>query len=135
MKKIFTFISPISTYFVLYNTSFAASACSFVGVQTFKVLVETLIRCLLTPVAGLLVSLAVIFFLYGVFKFISAEESEQIRSEGKEFMFWGIVGIFVMVSLWGLVGVLQNTFMLDTGASIDRTIQDNVSPVDRSGTV
>jgi hypothetical protein len=32
-------------------------------------------------------------------------------------MIWGIVGIAVMVSVWGLVSILQGVFGLDNGAN------------------
>jgi hypothetical protein len=37
-------------------------------------------------------------------------EIEEKRKAGKSFMIWGLIALFVMVSIWGLVGVLSNTF-------------------------
>lgn len=125
--KLAVFFSSILMYFTLYSTSAAqileprfsidggssagsGQICSFVGIQNFKGLVTTLIGCFITPIAYLLVSTSIIVFTYGVFKFIRAEGDG--KAAGREFMFYGIIGIFVMVSLWGLVNVLQNTFRL-----------------------
>jgi hypothetical protein len=36
-------------------------------------------------------------------------ENEEARKEGKKVIIFGIVGLFVMVSVWGLVNILQET--------------------------
>ena len=52
----------------------------------------------------LVVGLALLAFFWGVAQFIWGGEDK--RDEGKQKMIWGIVGLFVMVSVWGLVGFL-----------------------------
>ena len=114
MKKIVTFISPIATYFILFSTSFAASgSCNFGNIQNFKDFVSKIISCFLNPIVSLVVSFSVVIFLFGVFKFISSESGGEGKNDGKSFMFWGIIGIFVMVSLWGLVNIFKSTFSLN----------------------
>lgn len=36
--------------------------------------------------------------------------NEEKRKQGKQYMIWGIIALFVMVSIWGLVAILTNTF-------------------------
>jgi hypothetical protein len=69
----------------------------------------TIIGGILSPLVPFLVGLAVVIFIYGVITTIFSEGGEK-KEDGKKFMFWGIIGIFVMVSMWGLVTILQNTF-------------------------
>lgn len=57
----------------------------------------------------LLISIAVVWFVWNVFQF-SIAGSEEKKAAAKSGMIWGIVGIFIMVSIWGLVGILQSTF-------------------------
>ncbi|MEX0935108.1 MAG: pilin [Candidatus Paceibacterota bacterium] len=71
----------------------------------------------------LIFALAILFFLWGVFNFIFINQNNpEKREEGKKFMIWGIMSIFVMVSLWGIVNLLSNTFF---GATPDG-LRDNV---------
>ena len=56
----------------------------------------------------ILISLAVLFFLWGVFKYIKGDAAA--KAEGAKNTLWGIIGIFVMVSVWGLVRILTSTF-------------------------
>ena len=72
------------------------------------------LTCLLGKyVMPLLVSLAVIGFVWGVIQFFLFQENEEKRKKGKEFIVWGLIALFVIVSVWGLVGVLTATFGLD----------------------
>jgi hypothetical protein len=87
-------------------------SCGGGGPRTFcDLIVNTIIGGVLTPIITLIVSGAVVVFLWGVFKFIKSEGKE--KEAGKDMMVWGIVGIFVMVSVWGLVNILRGTFNLD----------------------
>lgn len=58
----------------------------------------------------LVVALALLFFLWGVAKFILNANNEEKRGEGKSVMMWGIVALFVMLFVWQIVNVLANTF-------------------------
>ena len=61
-----------------------------------------------------LIALAVIYFLWGVGKFIKNADNETERETGKKFMIYGIIGLFVIVAFWGIVQVLINTFGTDS---------------------
>lgn len=59
----------------------------------------------------LVFSIAFIVFLWGIFNFfIAGGADEEKREKGKQFMIWGFVGFFVMVSVWGIVNLLVSTF-------------------------
>lgn len=71
-----------------------------------------LINSVLVPV---LFAVSFIMFLYGVAqKFIF--NSDKASSDGRNLVLWGVVGFAIMISLWGLVNIVSNTFGL-TGAS------------------
>src|SRR5690349_7696620 len=67
----------------------------------------------LNAVVPIIVSLAIVYFLVYVFRYAVAGGDEE-KEAAKKGMFWGIVAIFVMVSVWGLVNILRGTFNLDT---------------------
>ncbi len=77
-----------------------------------------LINSVLVP---LLFAIAFIVFLYGIAKtyIFSAGEPEEV-SKGHKLVLWGLIGFVVMISLWGLVNVVANTFGL-YGASAPHT--------------
>jgi len=109
MKKIIYIIFP-TIISVLAIPVLAAPQTTFAGLIN-----ETIIKGILGPLVPLLISLAVVIFLYGVIVLIFSEGGEK-KEEGKQYMLWGIIGIFVMVSVWGLVNLLKGQFGLDNVA-------------------
>lgn len=83
--------------------------------SNIKELLEYVLDVLLDLVIPLIVSLGLISFLWGVLKFISSAGNEDKRKEGKQLMFWGIIGLFVMVSVWSIVELITGTFGFDFG--------------------
>jgi predicted membrane protein len=65
------------------------------------------VKGILDAVVPVIIGLAVIYFLWNVAKYVlSADGKEEARTG----MIWGIIGIVVMVSVWGLVALVQNSF-------------------------
>lgn len=56
-----------------------------------------------------LVSLAVIFFIWNVIKYTISSSADD-KKEAVSKIIWGLVGIAVIVSIWGLVGIIQRIF-------------------------
>lgn len=67
---------------------------------------------IISALIPLLITLSVIVFIIGVIKYIAGADEAAKREEGQKFMLYGIVALFVMISIWGLVGILQGTFGL-----------------------
>ena len=83
-----------------------------------------------------IITLAVLYFVWGVFKYLMAAGDSDARKEARGFMVWGIVSLFVMVSVWGLVNVLVRSFRLDnsmpkTPQVPDLTISPSASTTER----
>jgi hypothetical protein len=71
-----------------------------------------------SAVIPLLFAVALVIFIYGVVQYVINADNSEKRKEGSQYMIWGIIGLFVMISVWGLVGVLSNTFTLNNTAPI-----------------
>jgi hypothetical protein len=61
----------------------------------------------------LVISLALLGFLWGVVRFLFSGGNEKLKKDGRDFMIYGILILFVMTSLWGLV-YLFRSFVFDT---------------------
>lgn len=65
---------------------------------------------LMNYIVWAMMTAALLVFLYGIVKLMFVGgANEESRSKGKKFMLWGIISLFVMVSVWGLVGVLKTS--------------------------
>ncbi len=84
----------------------------YVGIEAVICKIYSIIQTLI-PV---LVLAGVLFFVYGVIKFAIAGDAEE-KGNARTMMVWGIIGLAVIVGLWGLVGILTNTFGLGAGSA------------------
>ena len=65
---------------------------------------------IINPLILLLFALAVVYFLYGVFQFISNQENEEDKATGKRHMIWGVIGITIMMATFTLMHIIINSF-------------------------
>lgn len=95
--------SPVSAF--AQGSGTISSASDLRGVIDFMM-------GILSRLVPLLIGAAVVVFLYGVMLFIAKASAGNAdgRAEGIKFMIFGIIGIAVMVSVWGLVAFVTNTF-------------------------
>lgn len=63
----------------------------------------------------LLILGALVLFLFGIVKRFFWGKDSADKAEAGRYILWGVVALFVMVSVWGLVNVLKTTFNLDNG--------------------
>jgi len=64
-------------------------------------------------VIPLIIGLGGLYFMWGVVQYVTAGDSEEKRDSGRSMMVYGIVALFVMISVWGLVYLLAQTFELE----------------------
>lgn len=67
-------------------------------------------KLIINPLITLLFGLAVVYFLYGIFQFISNQENEEAKTKGKSHMIWGIVGIVIMMGVFTILNMIMATF-------------------------
>lgn len=88
----------------LLSTKVAYSASK--SFDEFLVNVDNMI---LNPIITLLFALALVYFLYGVFEFISGGDNDEKKTTGKSHMLWGVIGLTIMMGVWFIMGVILNT--------------------------
>ena len=59
-------------------------------------------------------ALALIFFFWGLAQFIRSISDKTI-AEGKNKMIWGIIALFVMISIWGIIKYIGESLDIETG--------------------
>ncbi len=78
--------------------------------QNFSELVLVFIK-IIALILPLLVALSLLVFFWGLFKFIAKADDVKTHTEGKFFMIWGLVGLFLMISFISII----NFFYDDIG--------------------
>lgn len=80
---------------------------AYASVDSF---VSNVNKLIINPLIVLLFALAVVYFLYGVFQFISNQDNEEAKTKGKAHMVWGIIGIVIMMGVFTILNMIINTF-------------------------
>lgn len=83
-------------------------ACSAIK---FKSLLDILVwvKCVITAIViPLIFTFAFLFFLWNVLRFMRSS-ADKDKQEAKERMWWGIVALFIMLSIWGIIAILSGT--------------------------
>ncbi len=76
---------------------------------TITTLMNSIDRVIINPLIFFLFACAMVYFLFGLVKFLIYRENEEIRKSSKAHMLWGLVGLFVMVSVFGIMRLILNT--------------------------
>lgn len=72
-------------------------------------------QTLIIPLINILLGLAFLVFCWGIVKYLYKADNDAERKKGKNLILFGIIGLFVMVSVWGIVNILSGTFFGPTG--------------------
>ncbi len=74
-------------------------------------LIKDIETAILNPIISILFVLATVIFLWGVIQYVIGSQGDTAKLEkGKQVMIWGIVGMAVMASAWGIVAIICQFF-------------------------
>ncbi len=94
-----------------------ALAPAFVFAQTLGNL-ETLLTSigrLVDLALPIVVAIALLAFFWGLVKFIFAQGDETAKADAKKIMLWGLIALFVMIAVWGIIRFIQSSLGLTVG--------------------
>jgi hypothetical protein len=118
MKKIIITMGMITAPFI-------AGAQNATGDLTGFVRMVQIIVNLLVPLVS---TLAIVFFFYGLAKYVLNAGDEEKKAEGKNIMIWGVLAMFVLVTIWGIIGFLARTGGFEAGPQVAPINLPDISP-------
>ncbi len=71
---------------------------------------DSIIRLLNSYIVPLIVAVAGVYFMWGLVKYVTSQDKEEERTAARNMMVYGIIVLFVMISVWSLVNILVGTF-------------------------
>jgi heme/copper-type cytochrome/quinol oxidase subunit 4 len=77
--------------------------------MTFATVVSNLITIVNSGLIPLLFALAVIYFIINIVRFFFIQGGEEGIQKGQQSILYGLIGLFVIFSIWGIVNILLNT--------------------------
>lgn len=91
---------------------FVASAQSL---QPLANLIGAVAR-LVGALVPILITLALVVFFWGLVRYLWGKDGKAKVDQAKDLMKWGLVTIFVMVSVWGIVRLAQDALGINPNA-------------------
>jgi hypothetical protein len=95
-------------------------------------LLQNFENLIINPLILLIFAAGFFLFTWGLVQFILNLDNESGRQDGVRHMLWGIAGMFIMVAVYGIIGLLNNTFDLGlkdrAGGGFEPTINLNRLP-------
>ncbi len=82
---------------------------------TAQGIIDGIVNTVFEPIAYLLFSLGFLVFMWGLIEFIANPTNSSIKEKGKQHMIFGILGLLIMVSVWGIVDLVTSTLGIDCG--------------------
>lgn len=89
--------------------AYAAASSAEHAAQCF---VNKINDAILFPLITLMMALAFLFFLYGAFEYVKNAGNDSAREIGRQHLFYGVIGMLVMLSAFAILNVAAGTFKL-----------------------
>jgi len=76
--------------------------------MTFAEIVERIV-VLINNFVGVIVMVAMIIFFIGLVRYIYRAPNPKAKKYGRDMIVWGLLTMFVMISIWGILRLAQES--------------------------
>ena len=83
-------------------------------------LIAKINQSIVNPLIVLLSVVASAYFLWGLAQFVMNADNAEARDEGKRKIIYGLIGLTIMVSVFGILQLLLRTFGIDIPAGLNK---------------
>jgi len=71
--------------------------------------VQKFFTIVVNPAIQVLFAAAVVYFVWGVFTYIRRSGDSDARVDGANHILWSTVGLFIMISVWGIIAIIKTS--------------------------
>ena len=100
---------------IIASTSFFTPFMAFAQSDVLSPILENA-KDALDIVVPIAITLALIYFIWQVTKYVIAAD-EEAKTDARKKMLYGIVGLFVIIAIWGLVNFVASYLGVDPTAN------------------
>jgi hypothetical protein len=109
------------------GTIIVSPLVAYAQTKTLATLISTIVGYF-NIILDLIMGMAVVMFVWYVIQYFIQPNDK--RAEGAQYVMWAVVGFFVILSMWGLVNILTNTFNLGNNNPSSWSSISNLFPSD-----
>jgi len=111
------FVTPV-VVFAQVSTGGATSTDCDIGNKGTLFGILCRVGQFLNAIIPVLIALGVVYFVWGVITYVISSD-EEAKKAGRNRIIFGIIGLAVIIGLWGLVNLLRNTLLLNNSTKIE----------------
>ncbi|MDH5442186.1 MAG: pilin [Candidatus Nomurabacteria bacterium] len=74
-----------------------------------KSIVGKISATIINPLIVLLFAVAITIFVFGIIKFLANQDNTEEKENGKKHMMYGLIGLFIMISAFAIMRVIDGT--------------------------
>ena len=109
-------LAPIAALAQISTSGATSTGCDYGSNGTlFGILCR--VGQFLNAIVPILIALGVVYFVWGVVTYVISSD-EEAKKAGRDRMIFGIIGLAVIVGMWGLVNLLRNTLSLNNSTNL-----------------
>lgn len=94
----------LDVYYSLPTTNYLLPIISMSGEQ----ILSNVVTELFSPLYQAAVGVAILYFLYGVAKYVLDLNNPEKKTFGRSHLLWGMVGLFIILSVGGILSSLNS---------------------------
>ena len=72
-------------------------------------LLNNIEKQIVDPLLYFMIGLALVYFMWGVVEYLKDGDDPAARATGRDHMIWGIVGLTIMVGVFGIMRIIIKT--------------------------
>lgn len=90
---------------IILSLASAMPLIVFADARTDVIAVFNNIKSVLGTVVPIAIALALIYFIWGVIKYVISQDEEE-KTKSRQQIIYGIIGMFIIVAIWGIVSFI-----------------------------
>lgn len=79
-----------------------------------------IVGSIIDPLVLLIFSAGIFLFTWGLVVFLTQLDNPEGRRTGTRHMLWGIIGVFIMATVFGIISIVTETFGLGDPTNFGR---------------
>lgn len=92
-------------------STYEATNTAAVNAAAFGNVLSPIVTNIINPLIALAFAVAIVVFTYGVIQLIINKTDAEAHTKGRWAILGGVIGMFLMLSAWGIIRLISNTVM------------------------
>lgn len=94
--------------------------------QAGEEILQRIITNVIDPGLRVIFTLGLFLFIWGIVEFLWGVKNGEASQKGKDHMIYGLLGMLIMVSVYGIIALIVNSFGLDVASTDVSRVQNSL---------